>query len=217
MPDNFYNDLEYRRQQSERTKKYWESGLYNSLKVPLQNRTCKNSRCTISFQVKPSNPKIYCSNSCAARVNNLKRVYLRKSGICLTCDKKIARYCNKYCSIKCQAQFNYDQYIKDWKMGLKSGNIGITTRVIASPVRKYIWNKYKGRCSKCNWHKKHPISNKVPLEINHIDGNANNNKENNLELICPNCHSLTSNFRNLNKGNGRKWRLDKIHNNLVLK
>jgi hypothetical protein len=33
-----------------------------------------------------------------------------------------------------------------------------------------------------------------------------NNKEENLILLCPNCHSLTSTFGSLNIGNGRKYR-----------
>ncbi len=43
--------------------------------------------------------------------------------------------------------------------------------------------------------------------MNHIDGNSENNKEKNLELLCPNCHSLTPNFKGLNKGNGRHSRM----------
>jgi 5-methylcytosine-specific restriction endonuclease McrA len=45
-----------------------------------------------------------------------------------------------------------------------------------------------------------------PLEINHIDGNASNTWEENLEVLCPNCHSLTTNYKNHNKGNGKRKR-----------
>lgn len=38
----------------------------------------------------------------------------------------------------------------------------------------------------------------LTLEIHHIDGNPCNNEINNLQLLCPNCHSLTSNWRSRN-------------------
>lgn len=65
------------------------------------------------------------------------------------------------------------------------------------------------QCSFCGWHKKHPTTGNVPLEIDHVDGNAENNQEKNLRLLCPNCHSLTPSFRNLNKNKGRVWRRGK--------
>jgi Zn finger protein HypA/HybF involved in hydrogenase expression len=68
-------------------------------------------------------------------------------------------------------------------------------------------------CSLCGWNKVHSITKRIPLEIDHIDGNAENNSEENLRLICPNCHSLTPHFRNLNKGKGRKWRTNKYKKN----
>ena len=37
----------------------------------------------------------------------------------------------------------------------------------------------------------------------HIDGNSKNNKEENLTLLCPNCHSLTKTYKGANRGNGR--------------
>jgi len=45
-----------------------------------------------------------------------------------------------------------------------------------------------------------------PLEINHIDGNWENCKESNLEVLCPNCHSLTANYKGGNRGHGRAAR-----------
>lgn len=35
----------------------------------------------------------------------------------------------------------------------------------------------------------------IPLELHHIDGDRYNNELDNLQLLCPNCHALTSNYR----------------------
>ena len=77
---------------------------------------------------------------------------------------------------------------------------------ISSHIRRYMREKYNNQCSRCGWCEVNPYTNKVPLEVEHIDGNYLNNSENNLDLICPNCHSLTPTYRALNMGNGRKDR-----------
>jgi hypothetical protein len=39
-----------------------------------------------------------------------------------------------------------------------------------------------------------------------------------LRVLCPNCHALTPFYKNMNRGNGRKWRMDKyIKNKAKLK
>jgi 5-methylcytosine-specific restriction endonuclease McrA len=48
-------------------------------------------------------------------------------------------------------------------------------------------------CAKChltNW-----LDGLIPLELHHKDGNSLNNDLVNLELLCPNCHALTDNYR----------------------
>jgi Zn finger protein HypA/HybF involved in hydrogenase expression len=105
--------------------------------------------------------------------------------------------------------YRYKKYILSWKVGGVDGNRGIIFKGISGNIRRYLIEKYKNKCSKCGWNKKHPITGSVPLEIDHIDGNSSNNLETNLQLLCPNCHALTPYFRNLNKGRGRKWRKDK--------
>ena len=35
----------------------------------------------------------------------------------------------------------------------------------------------------------------ISLELDHKDGDHNNNKLSNLQLICPNCHAQTDNYR----------------------
>ena len=54
--------------------------------------------------------------------------------------------------------------------------------------------------------KKNEYTNKIPLQIHHVDGNCINNTEDNLMLLCPNCHSLTNTFGNLNKNSKRNNR-----------
>ena len=36
---------------------------------------------------------------------------------------------------------------------------------------------------------------RIPLEIHHINGINTDNRLDNLKLLCPNCHSLTNNYR----------------------
>jgi hypothetical protein len=92
-------------------------------------------------------------------------------------------------------------YIDRWKAGKESGMRGQTA--ISAYIRKYLFAKYDNKCCRCSWKEKNKTTGKIPLEVNHKDGNHRNNKEGNLELLCPNCHSLTSSFRSLNKGSGR--------------
>ena len=40
---------------------------------------------------------------------------------------------------------------------------------------------------------------KIPLELHHVNGDNKDNRIENLQLLCPNCHALTDNYRGLNK------------------
>ena len=46
----------------------------------------------------------------------------------------------------------------------------------------------------------------ITLEVHHKDGNHQNNELENLQLLCPNCHSYTDNWRgkNISFDNKRK-------------
>jgi hypothetical protein len=129
------------------------------------------------------------------------------------CGKRPARSSYKYCSNKCQCIDQYNRYIEKWKSGIVNGGRGIVTKNISRHIKRYFIEKYGEKCMLCGWNKKNPKTGRVPLEVDHINGDSENNNENNLRFICPNCHSLSTNFRNLNKGKGRAWRTAKYLKN----
>ena len=55
------------------------------------------------------------------------------------------------------------------------------------------------KCEKCGWCEKLEGAEFTPCELHHKDGDSSNHKRENLELICPNCHSLTPTYRAKNK------------------
>lgn len=105
----------------------------------------------------------------------------------------------------------YDEFILDWKNGKKNGIRGSTST--SNHIRKYILNKYNNKCARCGWCEINKFTNKIPLEVEHIDGDFSNNREDNLILLCPNCHSLTATWKGANKKNCKKRERGKYYKN----
>lgn len=128
---------------------------------------------------------------------------------CLNCHCTIhyrkSQSHGKYCSNKCQQELQNKNLIESWIQGTWNGlKRGL---ILSTVVRNHLIKLSNNKCSLCGWNQINPFTNKIPLEIDHIDGNCENTKPENLRVLCPNCHSLTSTFRALNKGKGNKTRL----------
>lgn len=128
------------------------------------------------------------------------RIYPNKT--CPVCGDPVRRSSYTFCSRDCYRPHPTTR-LSDWLAG---GSGVQQDGVLFKVVRDYILQKHNNRCEICGWGELNPNTNKVPVQIHHKDGNSKNNKEENLQVLCPNCHSLTPTFGGANKGNGRKSR-----------
>lgn len=138
--------------------------------------------------------------------NNLYRGYMQ-AGICtcLNCGKEFPKGKNafgKYCSNQCQATYQSSLKVAAWLAGEISGWTG-KTRQLCAFVRVYLKRVRGSACSVCGWDKHHPVDGKSLTEVDHVDGNAENCRPGNLQILCPNCHSETATFRARNKSSTR--------------
>ena len=96
--------------------------------------------------------------------------------------------------------------LQGWNKGKKIGPKRLINDYLSNKVAIQSW-KLKNRllkekilnhqcnnCKKTTW-----LNNPIPIELHHKDGDHSNNNLNNLELLCPNCHALTDNYRAKNK------------------
>jgi Zn finger protein HypA/HybF involved in hydrogenase expression len=126
----------------------------------------------------------FCDRSCSASYNNRGVTrHIKRSNFC-TCGKPKTLQ-NKYCK-DCAQNHVYNK---------------VTTLENAKndKIRKRIILEQRGhRCERCGleeW-----MGESIPLELDHIDGNSDNNTAENLRLICPNCHAQTETYKGANTG-----------------
>jgi len=122
------------------------------------------------------------------------------------CDEPVKEGATLYCSNACQATFQYVRWIGKWLAGDVSGGV---LQGASRLIRRYLIDRDGEQCSECCWSMVNVKTGTCPIEIEHVDGNSENNAPWNVKLLCPNCHSLTSTYRALNRGNGRQWRRER--------
>jgi hypothetical protein len=128
---------------------------------------------------------------------------------CLNCGaiqkcKLGQNYRNKYCNSKCAGEHKIKLW-RDTNRPLYEQGL-LTSR---AAYKRFIIEDYGNQCSICN---QQPEHNNKPLVmiLDHIDGDASNNKPENFRLVCPNCDTQLDTYKSRNRGNGRaskgmKW------------
>jgi hypothetical protein len=141
----------------------------------------------------------FCNNSCSAIFNNKNKN--KKQIFCINCNNELTNRQNKYCSSKCHSDYKYNLVIEKWINGDFDGLSG--EYGTSKYIKKFLIKKHGEKCMECEWDERNLFTGNIPIELEHIDGNYTNNKEENLKLLCPNCHSLTKTYKGANKGKGR--------------
>lgn len=173
-------------------------------------KLCKQCQKVIEYNKRQND---YCNHSCVALFNNKFRCAAafnddgspKPERLCLNCKSLLVgrnKRSNIYCNSSCQRKFQTDNCLSDWL----NGKLEIKARCW---IKKYLIQTRGKKCEVCGWCEIHPITKRVPIELEHIDGNSENNVISNLKLLCPNCHSLTPTYKNLNKGHGRFKRMQR--------
>lgn len=140
------------------------------------------------------------------KLNGHKRMHGPSNGVYLnskvTASSNECKHChlnipkrNVYCNNKCQKAFEKQLSFEKVEQGQANSRY----------VKLYLIEKHGEICMdpNCAWDfSKRPIK----VELEHIDGNSENNSLSNCKLLCPNCHSTTSTYKSKNKGNGRHSR-----------
>jgi hypothetical protein len=145
--------------------------------VPEKYKRNPNTTCYICAKqiykrpsaLKQNNGKAYCSITCYAISN-------RKESPCVVCGKPILAGMNKKtCSRECANTNRKNIHYKIGRPKDKVNNYRI--------LKNRLILQRGDTCEHCGYNKTEI------LQVHHKDKNRDNNDLNNLELICPNCHS----------------------------
>ena len=176
----------------------------NSIK---SKRVKKIVYCKVCQKEAKRHLKQYCSRECYNKLNapellpkniNTKKITIHKINsnvsykfdekYCINCGEVKAEAAMLYCSLVCHADLSTRQRQFDWI------NQNQKIKHSKHSIKKFLIKLYGHRCSKCemsSWN-----GQPIPLELEHKDGNSENNIPENLCLLCPNCHAQTPTWRN---------------------
>ncbi|WP_459980815.1 HNH endonuclease signature motif containing protein [Nocardioides sp. AN3] len=121
---------------------------------------------------------------------------------CLSCGAEMTKRSQfSYCSNACQRAHERARNVAQW---LATG-VGEPAGNHRHYIRLYVFEQQSGLCAICAcpalW-----MEAELRFVLDHIDGDASNNKRENLRLICPNCDSQLPTYKSRNRGRGRAWR-----------
>ena len=133
----------------------------------------------------------------------MDRINGRVATECRFCGGVLPKNAKLYCSNSCQHEFEYLDAVSRWIGNEVSGG---SWHGVSNYVRRWLSEQKGEKCWECGWCVVNKYTKKVPVQVEHVDGNPYNHRPENLKLICPCCHSLTATWGSGNMGMGRRER-----------
>lgn len=170
----------------------------------------------LNCDTETSNP-MYCGKSCAAVVNGRKHPKRQRREGSLpwlpegqtrpcgldSCTGRVPRN-SRFCGPSCSSIKKRLDRIERWLAG--DYEEATCPRGLERFAREYLLELADYTCSKCGWREFHPVDGKPLVQVDHEDGDALNNDPANLQVLCPNCHSMTPHYGARNKKGTRAIR-----------
>lgn len=94
-------------------------------------------------------------------------------------------------------QKSVQDYLNNYKDGPIIGSHALKLKLWKSGLKPE-------HCEICGW-KERSIDGRLPLELDHVDNDHFNNRIENLQILCPNCHALKPGNSGQNRGQYSNW------------
>lgn len=167
--------------------------------------TCAECGCSFTTETqRPNSGKAFCSHTCSAKHSNTHRITRNKNPenkACLRCGEILKTNSLTYCSVGCGSAHRSETRVEGWL----GGNVWNGNGCVPPWAKAYVLSDQNNKCAICGcgdkWQGKPLV-----FVADHVDGDAWNNKRENIRCVCPNCDSQLDTYKAKNIGKGRSYR-----------